>query len=521
MSIHENKSGNDSSRDLNNLKNTVKEYGLFELIWLAILDIPALMQTLKFAVWIIIILALFTLAGTILPQEKFARNPIEFRNQYVAIFGINPDDGRQGFGEIIYYGLVKPLKLYRVFDTPLYLVLMCLLAISSALCAWNRLKITRKLLAKTQPETNPASVKILASNLEKKIESDVSSILEKTLRFLKRKHYSIFTASDPDGTTYIFARKNSFRHYASVAMHFAFVFIVIGGIIRLDTVMGYSGTMTLMEGESQPLANVLHARKSKNPVEIEKKSSDGKRIKLVDYYNVYRESQFGSVNPDTGFPEKYLGMPSDYVSHLQIIDADGRVVREKKIEVNHPLSFEGVTYYQYALNAKIKLIITSPGGPPRVIETTILEREPIVFYDLGAECYITQRDIVGGIWESVDGSKTLLPYAIRLVDYTKMGSPEEPVLIGYVSIDKPLSVEGTVVSLEKVEEYTILQYTHDPGILFAAFGGLILALGMTLTLYFPYRIARIIISPSGDNVTVTIGGNQEGFSEELCASIES
>ena len=40
------------------------------------------------------------------------------------------------------------------------------------------------------------------------------------------------------------------------------------------------------------------------------------------------------------------GAISDYISELEVIDKDGKVVARKDIEVNHPLQYGGYRFYQ-------------------------------------------------------------------------------------------------------------------------------------------------------------------------------
>jgi hypothetical protein len=491
--------------------------GLFDLIWLAIKDIPELLRSLKFAVWIIIILALFTLAGTVLPQQKFAESPEQFRQQYTTMFHLTAQGGGSGLGPMFYRMVVVPLQLYRVFETPLYLVLMCLLAISAALCAWDRLIITQRLLGKVKPESNVNSVKNLPFNAEGVISKPVNDARAEVKKMLSGARYRIFESEAPEGTVWIFGRKNAFRYYALVAMHFAFVFILVGGIIRLDSVAGYGGAVSIAEGDSQPVAQELHGKEiaDKNKAPYTPLSTD--RIELVDYTNIYREKQFHAIDPDTGFPEGFVGMPSDYLSSLRIFkpgqDTD-QTLKEKTIEVNSPLSFNGVMYYQSGVDAELSFMVQVAGSPSQQIGTTLNQPFEIPGLSFNALGLVTQADFVGGKWVSLDGTESDLPFTVRLLAYP-MGQEDQPVLLGYVGIGRPLNVDGVLISLDSVKQYSILQYTHDPGVPLVGFGGLILAIGMTLGLYFPYRTVRIMLKPKKETTQFVVGGNSSEIPDRL------
>ncbi|MCK4719320.1 cytochrome c biogenesis protein ResB, partial [bacterium] len=111
MSDNETKSNNSKG------KPDQTGYGLFDLIGFALLDVIKLMRTLKFAIWVLILLAVFTLIGSILPQEHLASDLDEFRMQYTNLFHVNSENGINTFGEVLYHGLVVPFQLYNIFKS--------------------------------------------------------------------------------------------------------------------------------------------------------------------------------------------------------------------------------------------------------------------------------------------------------------------------------------------------------------------------------------------------------------------
>jgi hypothetical protein len=505
------------------IKPPEKGYGLFDLILIAFSDIPGLMRTLKFAVWMIIILSLFTLAGTILPQQQFA-DPHAFSREYASLFHVDPNDGTRTFGEFIYYNLVVPLQLYRIFETPLYLVLMLLLTISSALCAWDRLIITKKLLSKTEPKSNPAQIRAMPYKTEGALELGFDDAAPRIRTALKSRHFQLFETAGDENSLWIFGRKNSFKYYAAVAMHFAFLFILLGGIIRLPAVAGYEGTITLAESDSSLLGSDVHGAENAEKAGTAYTPKSPDRIQLEEYTSIYREREFGGIDPETGMPMEYKGMPSDYVSKLKVYVSDQPGIPplvEKSIEVNKPLTFGGVSYYQLSVMSKLTFSIEIPGQMPQTVEAYVNQPFEVPGLSVPVQCTIQSWDIAGGIWEKTDGTQTELPYVVRLVDYSMAGSPQQPVLLGYVSESKPLSVEGIGITLENVKEYSSLQYVHDPGLPLVGLGGLLLALGMTIALYFPYKTVRLMLRKKGSESEYMIGSNYRGIPDEVAASIRA
>jgi cytochrome c biogenesis protein len=494
-------------------------YGLFDLLWAAILDIPRLMRTVKFAIWVIIILALFTLAGTILPQEHLSGDPVAFGQQYAAMFRLNPDDGRTTFGEFLYHYLVVPLELYRVFRSGLYFVLLAVLAISAALCSWDRFLIARKVLGRTRPVTKPVVIKALAHSSEGEAACDVESARKRVREALERRRFQVFESTDEDGATWFFVRKNAIRHAASVTFHLALLIILVGGIIGDERVLGYSGGMKLAEGEKKALGSEIERYKRAQAAGQEFVAHSEDYIELVDYENIYREEDFPGVDPDSGFPIGYTGMPSDYISHLRIIrpnDDGEQVLAERAIEVNFPLRYGGVAYYQSAFDLDLHLTVTTPDQGS--IPLTASLNQPFIIPGLDLLSVITPADVAGGVWQALDGSSTDLPYVVGLRSYgtRSSASATRPILLGYVSEAKPLPVGDAEIRLDGVDEYTVLQYVRDPGVPIVYLGGFLLMIGLTVALYMPYRFGRIMLRAhpalgGRDGTEYIVGGSFRDF----------
>lgn len=484
-----------------------KEYGLFDLLWLAVLDIPRILRSLKFAVWLIIILALFTLSGAILPQEHLSTDPAEFAHQYVHMFGLNPDDGKTTFGEFLYHYIVVPLELYRVFDTGLYFTLLALLAISSTLCAWDRWIIARRILSKTNPVVGSAAIENLDHHSSGTIPISPHTAGDRAADFLKRKGYTVFEASD-EKTRWLLFRKNSFRYYASVVFHFAFVIILAGGLISDERMFGYEDMMRIPEGGDAMVGTEMHRRQEAQEQNISFEPESPNRVELIDYYNIYRAHDFPGIDPDTGFPINFAGMPSDYVSELRIVDGEsGEVLVERSIEVNYPLRYNGISYYQTAYDYVFHLGIEVTGREPASVEARLGELFTLPLLEV--QTVITQRDVVGGIWIDENGNEQELPYRIRLLDYSPVASriSDQPDLLGYVSVDEPLNIGGVTIVLEEVEEFTVLQYSHDPGVPIVFLGGILLMAGLTLVLYMPWRMGRLMLTRESGGTVYYTGGN--------------
>ena len=492
-----------------------ENYGLIDLLVQAFIEIPRLMRSLKFAIWVIVILAIFTLIGTILPQQHLSDDPIEFGRTFANLFHVDSSDGTNNFLEFLYNNFVVRLELYDIFESGLYFTLMAVLAISACLCAWDRLVISRKLLKLTRPKASSDTILNMKRSISGTIDGEIDSVRTKVKDALGKRGFQVFDEIGDDGTTWFFARKNVFFFIVSVIFHASLVLILIGGIIGNERVAGYQGVLALQEGEQRHVASEKHLEELASQQGTQYVPQRDELIELVDYWNVYRERDFPGLDSETGFPVEYQGMPSDYFSLLRILkpasDGSDSVLMEKVIEVNYPLKYGGVAYFQSSINAKMAFSVSGQDQRRTQLETYL--NQPMQIPQLGVVVTVTMADFVGGKFEWNDGTETDLPYTVRLVDYnSSMGGP---ILVGYVSEGTPITVSGVEISLDSVTEYTILQYVHDPGVTLAYIGGLMLILGLTIALYFPYRMGRIQLASSDKGVKYSVGGSWSGFTDIL------
>lgn len=118
----------------------------------------------------------------------------------------------------------------------------------------------------------------------------------------------------------LLARKGRHSKLGFFFVHASVVLIGIGALVTAQ--LGFRGMMNIPEGESDGVIYIPEGR-------------DYRRLQLpfqvridkfaIDFYNT--------------------GMPSEYRSDLSLVQ-DGKVLVQKRITVNDPLRYEGVTFYQ-------------------------------------------------------------------------------------------------------------------------------------------------------------------------------
>lgn len=137
-----------------------------------------------------------------------------------------------------------------------------------------------------------------------------------------KKHFKAPQVFEKNGKLRFFVNKMRFGYFGVYVVHAGLIIIMIGGII--GSIDGYEGQMALMEGES---SNKILMRKTAGP----------RRNKILDF----------SIKCHGISIETYEnGSTKDYFSDLEVFDKNGRSVGKHRLQVNEPLSYGGVSFYQ-------------------------------------------------------------------------------------------------------------------------------------------------------------------------------
>lgn len=150
----------------------------------------------------------------------------------------------------------------------------------------------------------------------------------------------------------LLARKGRRSKLGFFFVHASVVLIGIGGL--LTSQVGFRGVMNIPEGESESVIYIPDGR-------------DYRRLQLpfqvhndkfaIDFYNT--------------------GMPSEFRSDLRLVTGNGEVLAQKRITVNDPLRYEGITFYQANFGDAGSQVnftlrdLTNPRFPRQAVETSV------------------------------------------------------------------------------------------------------------------------------------------------------
>lgn len=266
-------------------------------------------SSLHLGIVLLVTLTVLSLVGVIIPQRL---EPQQYVNQWGSIGG----------------GLLLRSGLDRLFSTLWYNTLLGLFGLNILLCTVNRLKSITNAL--THPQFLSAEkIQALPCHAELQSNGTPEAVAEKAFRFFRERHFSASLRRNADGVL-IDAQRGRVRDLGSALLHLCLILLLVGGLVGRMT--GFSYPQQLSPGESAPVRE--------RPFSVR-----------CDFFELERNAR---------------GAIKDYKSGLTLLDSGGDTLARKVIEVNRPLAYDGIKFYQSSYREdpldidNIELVVTGP-----------------------------------------------------------------------------------------------------------------------------------------------------------------
>jgi cytochrome c biogenesis protein len=425
--------------------------------------------SMKLAIWIIIVLAVTSILGTVIQQNQ---PPEKYHQVY----------------EDWAYSLMDRINLFDMYHSWWFLLLLCLFTLNLSCCTIDRLPRVIRTVRKPKLTLDDATEKSLSLTERWKSKGDIPRRVEDYKAALARV-FAVPKITEADGAVHLYAEKGVYSRFGAYATHAGIVIVFIGAII--GNVFGFKSYVNIPDGKE---ASHLDARGGKEHIDLP-----------------------FSVRNNRFWLETYpSGQPKKYASDLSVIES-GREVLRKTITVNDPLVYKGVWFYQSSYGqeggATAQVSISRPDGTS-LGNLSLGPNEPV-----GIEGYGTVRGV--NYEENFQGNGPALQVVIE-----KPGQPASNlwILQGRPDMDRRRN-DSLVFSFGGLtaKMYTGLQVAKDPGVNVVWLGCLLLTAGMMGSFFVSHRRIwiRLADGPHG-KVETTAGGttnrNRPAF-EKIFASV--
>jgi len=439
-----------------------------------------LFTSLKLTLGLLIALALTSIFGTVIPQQEGA---MEFAER------LSPT----------LVSILSSLQLFDMYHSLWFRLLIGTLALNLVICsldrfpaAWRRFQAAPKLDRSKPFENVPPHRNIAAQDKIDDLITLAAGILKGAYKRIHQK--------ESDNEVLLFAEKGRFSHFGVYLVHLSVLIILIGGI--LGSLFGFEAYVNIPEGET---INKVRLRKSQ-------------AVRTLPF----------EVRCDRFSVEFYEnGAPKEYRSDLAFL-SDGKPAFQGSLLVNHPITHEGITFYQASYGSfagnRAQIHIRHEGDPVNVTLDVEIERP----YDLPGQ---------GGQFKVFEARSDFMKMGPAVQIAVKPPEGEEVRFWVFKNIDliqerfpgfferfpkfNPGAYKPYRFSLQSLESryYTGLQVSRDPGVPLVWVGFFLIMIGLFVAFFTSHRSVWIQMDKTKRGVNIRVAGrankNPVGIEREL------
>ncbi|PLX90975.1 MAG: cytochrome c biogenesis protein ResB [Desulfuromonas sp.] len=419
--------------------------------------------SLKLTIFTLIALAITSIIGTVIEQNKSHQEYLRFFSE-----------------ETI--RVLDRLQFFDMYHSWWFIGLLVLFCINLTCCSIKRLPRVWRLVHNPLLTPSNQVLKTFSNTDEKLVKGDIKELSARMQAFLG-SHFASARVTEKDGATYLYAEKAKYARFGVYITHLSILIIFLGAII--GNLYGFKAFVNIPEGGE---TDRIWLRNGQTSMPL------GFTVRCEDFsVEFYGESQ----------------RPKEYSSILTVIDQGETVIDHRYIEVNDPLSYKGLTFYQSSYG---------PAGD-EVISIKVNVRDTDK-----ADAFTLHR---GQLAELPSGDR------VRVADFTPMFRnfgpaarievlPKEgdarmvTVFKNFPKFDEERGGDYifTLVDFDQLF-YTGLQVTKDPGVWVVWLGCTLMIVGCLVAFFLSHRRMWVILTPQEGKVGVRMVGsahrNQPAF----------
>lgn len=381
-----------------------------------------------------------------------------------------------------------------IYGDAWYSVLLALIGVNLAVCSVNRFGLVWRRFAHPVVPATAQQVAAMETCATFTIPRQLEAAADSAAKALHSRFFRVAREASGEGIC-IYAVKGRAGFWGPHVTHVSLLVIFIGAVF--GHMFGTTGYTTITENE-RTSGYYRTNEKVKTPLgfDVALKSFV---IKHDDRHN-----------------------PTGYKSDLEVYDG-GNLVDRKVIDVNHPLTHRGLSFYQadYGLS-ELVVKITAPTGQQLSIPYQIHQEDTaqgrtysvadntVTGFTLAGKkmTILVHKLIPDFVGEGQNGSPLPLNPAVEVMlndRYPEYKGMDAWSRLGWMTAAQSADYKGFKVTIEKIVSYTGLEVSRNPGLPVVYLGFALMILGVILSLYVSHKVVRVLLTPSAQGVGVAMG----------------
>lgn len=433
--------------------------------------ILSLFASVQLALFLLFLLAATSIIGTVIPQNNPGAFYIENYGQKTAQF-------------------FQLLDITDMYNSWWFLGLLALFTVNLTVCSLERIPQVFRTIRRDGLKVAPEQLTKFPLRHEIQISEPFTPATERVATLLKSQGWKA-RETDKNAGHLFFAEKGSWTRFGVYVVHCSILIILAGALIGSsaaarkilhDPQFAFKGSIMLPEGE---VTDHIIAFKSGEQLDL------GFQLRCDAFAIEY-------------YPN---GMPRSYRSRVTVID-NGQPVRTTDIEVNQPLTYKGVTFYQSSYqpyqNYRVSLKKQGAGSETSATVTTAKQMD---WPEAGVSYGIINRESQGEVTRR-----------LKIWFTDKQGDPS----IFWVNSNQEAAIErpsGTYLLTVRQVYATGLQATKDPGVWLVYGGCLLMLVGLFIAFFLSHRKMYVFIRPEEKGSRILFAGeankNKVGFESKF------
>jgi cytochrome c biogenesis protein len=426
-----------------------------------------LFRSLKLTIFLLILLAILSIIGTVITQNATSE-------EYIQRYGVSLYEVLDFFG------------LFDMYHSWWFSTILLILVVNLVACSLHRFPgVWKQFFRKSGAGALEDSMVKILPYVEKVSTKPTKTNLEKGIQSQLKKGFKHQERIETESAITLYSEKGKFSRLGVYIAHLSLIIILIGGLI--GSLFGFKGFINILEGETIDHIGVrVKDKVVEKPIPFSVRCDDFK----VAFY-------------DLPGKQRYV---KEYTSILTVLE-NGKEILKSTVQVNHPLHYKGLTFYQSSYGAihdltlgvqwkgqkEKALLKISEGG------TVPVPNSP---FSIRILRYEHQVDNFGEGCQVVLFKPNQQPKAFWLIKNLPQFDQQRG--------------DDFVLSIEEVfeREYTGLQVAKDPGVWVVWVGCALLILGLIVSFFFSHQRVWVRIPKIPGKEIVLAGSaskNRVGF----------